>query len=130
MNDLSGFLREVGAEPWSIGWSDCVGMVARWLALHGHPGALAILPIRGDEDMAARQIAEGGGLRAVMAHHAARLGMQEVTVPQIGDVAWLGFRGNRETGAIFCGETWAMRTQRGIGRLRQECVAFKMAWRP
>lgn len=130
MNDLSGFLREVGAEPWSIGWSDCVGMVARWLALHGHPGALAILPIRGDEDMAARQIAEGGGLRAVMTHHAARLGMREVAIPQIGDVAWLGMRGNQETGAIFCGETWAMRTRSGILRFRARLILQHQVWRP
>ena len=56
VTDLARFLDEVGAEPFEVGWSDCAGMVARWLARRGCPAATTILPIRGDGAVAARLI--------------------------------------------------------------------------
>jgi len=129
VTDLARFLDEVGAEPFEVGWSDCAGMVARWLARRGCPAATTILPIRGDGAVAARLIAADGGLRAHMTRRAGHLGLRSVTQPEPGDVACLQFRGGAESGAICCGRTWALRTQRGIGRVRTAAVVDQIIWR-
>jgi len=123
------FMRAIAAESWSVGWSDCVGAVARWLALRGHAAALAALPVAGDEVAAAEALLFAGGLAATMTAAAERLGLVRGETAAEGDVAHLVLADGRETAAIRGRGAWLVRTGAGLGIVRDGAVAAATIWR-
>lgn len=103
------FLAAVAREPWTIGRSDCVGAVARWVeTARGLPAGRFLPPP--DDLVAAARLQCDGGLAGAMARAAADLGLAVTTTPATGDVAHLAFgRGmlaGRETAAVWGGRHW------------------------
>ena len=129
MSDLSSHLRTLAAEPWQVGWSDCAGMVARWLVICGHPSATLLLPPVGDQASADAMLAAAGGLANAMATGTASLGLSETDQPRPGDVACVHLVTGETCAALRLAGGWALRQRSGIAIVRPSFVASYRAWR-
>ena len=54
-------------------------------------------------------------------------GLLETTLPKTGDIAVVRFLGH-ETGSIFTGDKWAIRSEKGIAFIAQNRIAVLKAW--
>lgn len=129
MSDLSSHLRTLAAEPWQVGWSDCAGMVARWLVICGHPSATLLLPPVGDQAAADAMLAAAGGLGPAMASALAALGLAETEAPRPGDVACVSLATGETCAALRLAGGWALRQRTGVAIVRTAVVASFRAWR-
>lgn len=119
------FLVGIVHEGWSLGWSDCIGAVARWIEAETSRPATILLPPAGDEDETRLRLA-AGGLLACMEHGMTSLGLPKTRDPLAGDVAHImvttGVLKGQETAAVFDGRVWLavmpgrlMPFRRGLG---------------
>jgi hypothetical protein len=105
------FLVAIAAEPWSVGRSDCIGAVARWIETYRGLPAGRFLPPP-DDLVAAARLQSDGGLLGAMRRAARDLGLREIPDPYLGDVAHVAFPrgagplGGQETAAVFDGRHW------------------------
>lgn len=126
--DPGAFLRGAASEQWQVSWSDCVGVVARWLEIVGHANATYLLPPAGDMDAARAHLERCGNLEGAMNEGMRRLGLKQVLEPRKGDVACLLLADGGLTAAIWLGSCWGARTLAGIGLIRSRCVSRSVIW--
>lgn len=116
------FLRACAAEPWQVGWSDCIGVVARWIEHCGRGRATAYLPPAGDEEAARLWLGVQGGLKEAMRTSALKLDLGTTPTPKPGDVAHLYLADGQETAAIRMASAWGARGRGGLLVLRDRLV--------
>ncbi len=111
--DLGSFIAATRGEDWTPGWSDCASWVLRWVA-EARPDALSFLPRPRSSTPTLLEAA--GGLEGLCRRVAARLGLDEVEAPEIGDVAVV-IRGQVSAAAIRGSLGWWIKDRHGVARL-------------
>lgn len=125
---LDRFLEIVAGRPFIDGQSDCMMTVADWLVMAlGCEDPAQDLRGAYDSDRGAfRLLLAAGGLSALMARHASRLGLSPALNPLRGDVGAIAVNGRDVAGICLGPSQWAIASRAGIYGLRAESVA---AWR-
>jgi hypothetical protein len=118
MADLGAFLASAGRTPFAFGSHDCLLWLADW--------AREVTGVDPAEDLRGRYrtwlgcqrfIAKRGGVEAIVAACAARVGAPRTACAKAGDagvVQALTDRGVMPVGAICTGERWAMLAPEGL----------------
>ena len=116
--DLAAYLAEARARPWAWGRDDCTTFAADWVRLV--TGRDVMADWRGlysTETEAAAIIRHGGGLARLWA----RALTESTILPLVGVVRL----GGVETSALALGGGfWAVRTPRGVARLKTSARGF------
>lgn len=110
---------DASAVPFVWGQSDCALLIADWAVANGHPDPAAHLRGTYDTEDACRSLlVAAGGLSAVVADCAARIGLKALHEPAFGAVGVIGSATNqaRQWAGIWQGHRWMVRWLSPDGR--------------
>lgn len=113
---LAAFLAHHESKPQVWGEVDCCLVLADWMEWLGYEDCAADLRGTYDSEDGCRSvIAAAGGLRPLI-ERCNRLGLEETEVPTVGSIGLIGSATsiNRQWGAIWNGERWLVRMERGF----------------
>ena len=115
--ELANFLADALKTPFTWGVSDCCSWLDAWIVHQrgvSPAGDLRGMPRR----MLAAVARKKGGIVALIAARMESAGLDETLAPEIGDVALVQGAGKRPAGAVWTGQTWALKSTDGIAFLR------------
>lgn len=115
---LRAYLSEALHEPFNWQGGTCLGLTGGWLMRCGYPDPCTPWAGRWSDEASARALlAEAGGLAALMADAAQRLGLQPSHAVRSGDVGAVTVRssmGPELVAGIWTGRRWVARAPRGL----------------